>query len=77
LYVCGIIIKKMANKYSKTPCNIKMVLSGPGVYIEKICTNLWDVYVFERDIPTKHGLQFSKKPYYIGKTYLDAITRTA
>jgi len=66
----------MANKYSKTPCNIKMSLMARGVKIEKICTNLWDVHTFERDMPTKHKLQFSGKPYIIGKTYLDAIERT-
>lgn len=63
----------MANKYSKTPCNIKMKLMATGISVEKICTNLWDVYTFERDMPTKYGLQFSGKPYIVAKYYLDAI----
>lgn len=66
----------MANKYSKTPCNIKMKLMSKDINIEKVCTNLWDVYIFERDIATKHGLQFSGKPYIIAKIDLDAIQRT-
>lgn len=66
----------MANRLSKTPCNIKMVLMAKDLRVEKICTNLWDVHIFERDIATKHKLQFSGKPYVIGKTYLDAIART-
>jgi hypothetical protein len=66
----------MANKYSKTPCNIKIKLIAKGINIEKVCTNLWEVYTFERDMPTKHGLQFSGKPYIIGRTYLDAIAIT-
>ena len=67
----------MANKYSKTPCNIKMKLMSKGVNIEKVCTNLWEVYIFERDMPTKHGLQFSGKPYVVAKIDLDAIERTS
>lgn len=53
-----------------------MVLMAKDLRVEKICTNLWDVHIFERDIATKHKLQFSGKPYVIGKTYLDAIART-
>jgi hypothetical protein len=66
----------MANKYSKTPYNIEMSLIAIGVNIKKVCTNLWDVYIFERDMPTKHKLQFSGKPYVIGRKYLDAINQT-
>lgn len=66
----------MANKYSKTPCNIEMSLKAVGVNIKKVCTNLWEVYVFERDMPTKYGLQFSGKPYIVGKKDLNAIERT-
>lgn len=66
----------MANKFSKTPCNIEMSLMAKGVNIKKVCTNLWDVYTFERDMATKHGLQFSGKPYIIGKKYLDTIANT-
>ena len=47
-----------------------------GIKIEKVCTNLWEVYTFERDMPTKHKLQFSGKPYIIGKVYLDAVNST-
>lgn len=43
------------------------------VNIEKVCTNLWEVYTFERDMPTKYGLQFSRKPYIIGKIYRNYI----
>jgi len=64
------------NKYAKTPCNIKMKLMSKDVNVEKICKNLWEVYTFERDMPTKYGLQFSGKPYIVSKTDLDAIART-
>lgn len=66
----------MANKLSRTPCSIKMKLISKDVNVEKVCTNLWDVYIFERDMPTKYKLQFSGKPYVVGKIYLDAIERT-
>jgi hypothetical protein len=66
----------MANKYSKTPCNIKIKLMAKGINIEKVCTNLWEVYTFERDMPCKHGLLFSKKPYIVATIYLDAIKVT-
>jgi len=61
------------NKYAATPCNIKMVLMAKDVNVEKVCTNLWEVYTFERDMPTKYKLQFSGKPYIIATYYLDAI----
>lgn len=61
------------NKYAKIACNIKMSLLAKGIKIEKICTNMWEVYVFERDMPCKHGLLFSKTPYIVGKVYLDRI----
>jgi hypothetical protein len=64
----------MANKYSQTPCNIKMRLSSAnGINVERVCANMWEVYTFERDMPTKHGLQFSKIPYFIATYYLDNI----
>lgn len=66
----------MANKYSKTPCNIEMSLISKDINIKKVCTNLWDVYIFERDMPIKHKLQFSGKPYVVGKKYLNAINQT-
>lgn len=62
------------NKYAATPCNIKMKLtSANGVNVEKVCKNMWEVYTFERDMPTKHKLQFSKIPYVIATYYLDNI----
>lgn len=61
------------NKYAATPCNIKMKLMSKDVNIEKVCKNMWEVYTFERDMPAKHKLLFSKKPYIIATYYLDAI----
>ena len=52
---------------------VKMTLISKEVNIEKICTTESQIYKFKRDMPAKHGLLFSKKPYIIGKVYLDNI----
>ena len=52
---------------------IKMTLISKGIREEKICTTEREVFVFERDMPAKHGLLFSKTPYIVGKTNLNAI----
>jgi hypothetical protein len=52
---------------------IKMRLISKTVKIEKICKSEKEAYIFERDMPAKHNLLFSKEPYVIGKQYLDII----
>ena len=54
-----------------TPVNVKMTLISKGIKIEKICTNEHECFLFERDMPAKHGLLFSGKEYIIVKTNLN------
>ena len=49
---------------------IKMTLVSKGIKVEKICTTEKEAFIFERDMPAKHQLLFSKIPYAIGKRYL-------
>lgn len=58
------------SKLKKQIVNIEMSLIAKGVNIKKHCNNEFEVYMFERDMPAKNGLLFSKKPYLIGKKYL-------
>ena len=51
---------------------IKMTLIAKGVNVEKVCTSERECFVFERDMPAKYNLLFSKIPYVIGKRNLDA-----
>ena len=51
---------------------IKMTLISKGIKVEKICTTQHEVFIFERDIPAKYHLLFSKTPYIIGKINLNA-----
>jgi hypothetical protein len=52
---------------------IKMTLTAKNLKIEKICTTERDCYIFERDMPSKYDLLFSKEPYFIGKINLQNI----
>ena len=40
------------------------------IQVEKICLNEKQKYKFERDMPAKYGLLFSKIPYYIKTEYI-------
>jgi len=53
------------------PVNIKMTLISKDIKVEKICTNEHECFLFERDMPAKHGLLFSSKEYIIGRTNLN------
>ena len=52
--------------------NIEMSLISKDVNIKKICRTQREVFTFERDMPAKYDLLFSKKPYVIGKRNLNA-----
>jgi len=52
---------------------IKMTLISKGIKVEKICKTEHECYIFERDMPAKYGLLFSKIPYAIGWMDLNAI----
>jgi hypothetical protein len=49
---------------------IKMTLISKGIKVEKICNNEKEAFIFERDMPAKYNLLYSKIPYAIGKMYL-------
>jgi hypothetical protein len=52
---------------------VKMTLIAKGIQVEKICTSEREITTFERDMPAKYNLLFSKKPYAIGKMDLNAL----
>ena len=49
---------------------IKMTLLSKGIKVEKICTTEKEAFIFERDMPAKYQLLFTKITYAIGKRYL-------
>lgn len=49
---------------------IEMILIAKGLKVIKVCKSEKEVFLFERDMPAKHGLLYSKKPYVIGKKYI-------
>lgn len=49
---------------------VKMSLITKGIKIEKVCASEREIRTFERDMPAKYNLLFSKMPYVIGKTDL-------
>lgn len=51
---------------------IKMSLISKGINVEKICATQREVFNFERDMPAKYNLLFSKTPYVIGKVNMTA-----
>jgi len=51
---------------------IEMSLISEGIKVKKLCKSEKECYVFERDMPAKYNLLFSKIPYLIGKKYLEA-----
>ena len=52
---------------------VKMTLLAKGIKVEKVCTTERQVFNFERDMPAKYNLLFSKIPYMIGKRNLNAL----
>jgi hypothetical protein len=52
---------------------VKMVLLAKGVRVEKVVSTERDAFVFERDMPAKHGLLYSKTPYAVGRLNLELI----
>ena len=48
----------------------EMTLLSKGIKVTKVCKNNSEVYKFERDMPAKYNLLFSKTPYIIGKKYI-------
>lgn len=49
----------------------KMTLLSKGVKVSKECKNDYEAYIFERDMPAKYNLLFTKTPYIIQRTYLN------
>lgn len=47
-----------------------MTLISKGLKVKKVCKSEKEVFLFERDMPAKYGLLYSKKPYAIGKKYI-------
>ena len=58
------------NNKTTTTMKIKMTLISKGIKVEKICTTEKEAFIFERDMPAKYELLFTKIPYAIGKRYL-------
>lgn len=52
---------------------VKMTLISKGIKVEKICKTEKECFIFERDIPAKYDLLFSKKPYLIGRKNMEAL----
>ncbi len=52
---------------------IEMALIAPGIKVKKIVKTEKQATIFERDMPAKHKLLFTKIPYVIVRKYLDAI----
>jgi len=48
----------------------EMTLLAKGVKVTKQCKNDYEAYIFERDMPAKYNLLFTKTPYVIGKRFL-------
>lgn len=48
-----------------------MSLISKGINVVKICTSEKQAFIFERDMPAKYNLLFSKITYAIGKMYLE------
>ena len=63
---------KMESTKSQNPINQKMILwiAGRGDVVTKVCKTQLDAFLFERDMPAKYGVLFSKTPYMIKTYYL-------
>jgi len=48
----------------------EMTLLSKGIKVTKVCKNERECFKFERDMPAKYNLLFSKTPYVIGKKYI-------
>ncbi len=49
---------------------IKMTLIAKNLEITKVCKNEIEAFKFERDMPAKYNLLYSKKSYIIGRIEL-------
>lgn len=50
---------------------VRMLLIAKGIKVEKICTSEREVIIFERDMPARYNLLFSRTPYVIGRMFID------
>lgn len=46
---------------------VEMILLAKGIKVTKVCRNSNECFKFERDMPAKFNLLFTKTPYVIGK----------
>lgn len=60
----------MSNKLIKNIMEYEMTLLSKGIKVTKVCKNERECFKFERDMPAKYNLLFSKTPYVIGKKYI-------
>ena len=58
------------NNNEKIQIMYKMTLLSKNLKIEKKCNTERECFVFERDMPAKYNLLFSKETYIIVKKYL-------
>ena len=70
IYEKKALIFVSTNNKTTTTMKIKMTLVSPGIKVEKICKSEKEAFIFERDMPAKYELLFTKIPYAIGKRYL-------
>ena len=50
---------------------VKITLISKGIKESKVCFSEKELYIFERDVPAKYNLLFTKIPYIISKQNLD------
>ena len=62
-YIVYIYTMKATVKY-------EMSLLSKGIKVTKVCKNANECFKFERDMPAKYNLLFTKTPYVIGKKYI-------
>lgn len=48
-----------------------MSLIAKDIKVQKTCNTEKEAFIFERDMPAKHNLLYSGKPYAIGKKYIE------
>ena len=54
----------------KATVKYEMSLLSKGIKVTKVCKNANECFKFERDMPAKYNLLFTKTPYVIGKKYI-------
>ena len=55
----------------KATTTYEMSLLSKGIKVTKVCKNANECFKFERDMPAKYNLLFTKTPYVIGKRYIN------